>query len=202
MSVLVVYGGAPVEQIEVSGCYKAGARGPAYALVDMPLENYDYHALSALSILREHPFASSNAYVYLLETTKVKREFYALSSKAAILAEQFPSSVLSGPLPNANIVVFGSKVISNMSGRYDVPMTKEEATLLEMGRGASKRLIDLCRRSPIETVSLGVWMHMPQRQWLGKKNVYNTGVARMILYYPWLGVTKYVNWNHENETYS
>ena len=78
------------------------------------------------------PLISARGYLYMHDTSQAEPDFMeALQRLDALLVT--PTTVLTVPPPNANIVVMGAGVPSLFNSTFEIPLTKHQGISLEYG---------------------------------------------------------------------
>lgn len=157
------------------------------------LNSYDYAGFNALHRYKNHELIEADNYFYLLDTTSVVKNFH---EKIDELLLKYPNKISIQPkLPNANIILFKNNFIDLYSDTFNRSLTKQQAALIENGQmiiANDKKMVN-----PLNTYcTVEV---LPEREFHGYLDPYDTGHQRLVVYYPYFGVYKYIFWGGDGD---
>lgn len=164
-------------------------------VVDVEIENFDYHGFIALQRYATHPEISDDWYMYVLDTvtftegfpqtfdTFVARRKHLLKYKDGVEL----STIFTCALPNSNICVFNKAFIDRYGTTFESKvMSKKEAMELECGHRIDKI-------KPVPSYAQNK-QALARRVCKGQVDCYNTGFQRDVWFYPDLCLNKYILW--------
>lgn len=164
-------------------------------VVDLQIENFDYHGFVALQRYASHPEISDDWYMYVLDTVTFTNGFpetfhsFILNRKHLLKYKDGVelSTMFTCALPNSNICVFNKAFIHRYGTIFESKvMSKKEAMELECGHR-----IDNIKPVPAYAENK---QPLARRECKGQVDCYNTGFQRDIWFYPDLRLNKYILW--------
>ena len=167
-------------------------------VVDMKYESFDYHGLHALWVYRQHPNICSDAYFYVLDTVQFKEGFPNVFANfvAPVVSEHNSTRVVGSKpgrgwcmttqLPNSNIMIFSADMVDVYRGMYGTKLDKTDAMLIECGhlRRGIRSLTQLAAKR----------IRTQPRVFIGREDVYDTGIERDTWSYPGFCLVKHILW--------
>jgi len=149
--------------------------------VNVTIDAFDYNGLSGLYHHRDDPRVCAHAYLYTLDAVEVDSTFPAAFDR---LEDMGLDEVRMAPRPANNILAFGHNVVERYGTTYDHNLTKKMAWQGELGDGPK-----------VEDFAAHVTMQAGRIDDGTTVDVYNTGHPRRKVYFPDLGISKYILWN-------
>ena len=98
------------------------------------------------------------------------------------------------PIPNSNIILFGSDIIDLYGDKYNVNLTKEQAIDIVFSREVVINGIEYVGFSKFPKVK-----YIHNRIYIKYDDIYKSGYKRKIFYYPDFGVYKYIQWGNNGD---
>lgn len=106
---------------------------------------------------------------------------------AAFRLPASPMLFTTWPLPNSNVVAFGSHLLNRIGSNFDGNITKTDAFPCEFGYP----LLREGRKPVLPLTHFGIVVKMGPRLVNGSTDIYGTGFRRIRFWYPAFGVYKY-----------
>lgn len=154
--------------------------GGKCVFVRAPQDSHDFHGLNCLHTHFSHPLVEADTFFYVLDTSVFQTDF---GSKLSSL-DVGETGILTCPLPNSSLLLFGKGVVKAYGERFGANMTKQEALRLELEG---------------QFLSFGDVTFLEQRVLTRKVDIYGTGHPRHEFHYPSFGVKKYVLWGKNGD---
>jgi len=155
--------------------------------IQTKMNNFDYNGYHALYKYRSNSLVEDIGYLYLLDTVTFCRDFKERYKTICDVSVK-PDQIISCPLPNSNICIFGREVISNYKDNFLRPISKSQAISLEHNNpvffGDGFKMMGL--------PSFGNLFISGYRRYQGEEEIYKKGFSRYKVYYPYIGIFKWI----------
>lgn len=161
--------------------------------IDMAVNAFDYTALSALYMYREHHFLQANAFFIIHDTCTFHHYFLQVFNSIPKLFPNItdPYAQIAPRGFNSNIMLVGHRFPDLYGHTYTVNLTKREAIDIEQLREGIEH--DSKRIPWLRT--FGNVSDVPERVFLPfQADTYNSGHSRHIVYYEVFGIFKHIFW--------
>mmetsp|Transcript_19089 Transcript_19089/g.60045 ORF Transcript_19089/g.60045 Transcript_19089/m.60045 type:complete len:218 (-) Transcript_19089:31-684(-) len=191
--VVIFMGGSRWDSLPYKGLRNWTSDGRGISIVNLTLNNYDYTGMSGIYWYRDSKEVRADTYFYMHDATTVGPGFPKALHR---MRGNFSPAELKIPRGySANIYAFSHELVEAYNINYDVNLTKREAVHLEV-RGPGVRVRG--RVHPLLWFARHVtWL--AQRQQRPDQDVYRTGHARQVYWYPDYDVTKYLLFNRSGD---
>jgi len=178
--VLVVIGGSDTEKI-----YQA----EDVTYIETKFMNFDLTALAMLYHYRNHQLVHAAAYLYMLDTCSVGEGF---PWKFTAMASTGFKELRTPPKPSSNICAFGHGIVESFGRNFDTMLSKEEGLAFEFGD-------QINGVHPLNDFAEKVTQMQPRLEHGDPIDIYHTGHARRVFWYPDLEIFKYIFWDQTGD---